>query len=77
VVTGLAGSGKSTVAKPLADVLDVPLVSKDAIKEALFAAVGAGDFDWASLLSRAAETRRQDRRIACASALSVGRIAVR
>jgi predicted kinase len=55
VVTGLAGSGKTTVAKPLADALDVPLISKDAIKEALFAAVGAGNFDWASLLSRAAD----------------------
>jgi predicted kinase len=55
VVTGLAGSGKTTVAKALADALDVPLISKDAIKEALFAAVGAGDFDWASLLSRAAD----------------------
>jgi predicted kinase len=43
VVTGLAGSGKTTVAKALADALDVPLISKDAIKEALFAAVGAGD----------------------------------
>jgi predicted kinase len=55
VVTGLAGSGKTTVAKPLAEALGVPLISKDAIKEALFAAVGAGDFDWASLLSRAAD----------------------
>ena len=33
----------------------MPLVSKDAIKEALFEAVGTGDFEWASILSRAAD----------------------
>jgi predicted kinase len=55
VVTGLAASGKTAVATPLAEALEVPLVSKDAIKEALFEAVGAGDFEWAGILSRAAD----------------------
>ena len=55
VVTGLAASGKTAVATPLAEALEVPLVSKVAIKEALFAAVGAGDLEWASVLSRAAD----------------------
>lgn len=55
VVTGLAASGKTSVATPLAALLGVPLVSKDAIKEALFDAVGTGDFDWAGILSRAAD----------------------
>jgi predicted kinase len=55
VVTGLAGAGKSTVAAPLARALGIPLVSKDAIKEALFDAVGIGDLSWSNTLSRAAD----------------------
>jgi len=55
VVTGLAASGKTTVAVPLAGALRVPLVSKDAIKEALFEAVGIGDLQWSNILSRAAD----------------------
>jgi predicted kinase len=35
-ISGLAASGKTTVAEPLARALDIPLISKDAIKEALF-----------------------------------------
>src|SRR5689334_13066245 len=35
VVSGLPGSGKSTIAVPLAAQLGLPLVSKDHIKEAL------------------------------------------
>jgi predicted kinase len=55
VVTGLAASGKTTVAQPLAEALDVPLVAKDVIKEALFETVGTGDHEWTWLLSRAAD----------------------
>jgi predicted kinase len=55
IVTGLAASGKTTLAVPLAQALGVPLVSKDAIKEALFEAVGIGDLQWANTLSRAAD----------------------
>ncbi|MGF6821207.1 putative kinase [Microbacterium sp. ZKA21] len=41
VLNGMAGSGKTTLARPLARELGVPLVSKDAIKEALGDAVDA------------------------------------
>ena len=55
VVSGLAASGKSSVARPLAHALGVRLISKDAIKEALFESVGFGDWAWSKTLSRAAD----------------------
>jgi predicted kinase len=55
VVTGLAGSGKTTVAEPLAAALGVRYVSKDAIKEALFDVVGYGGWQLSKTLSRAAD----------------------
>ena len=45
VVTGAPGSGKSTVAVPLARRLGVPLIAKDDIKEALWDHIGPGDRD--------------------------------
>jgi hypothetical protein len=53
VVAGLPGSGKTTLALELAPVLDIPLISKDTIKEALFDALGAGDLEWSQRLGRA------------------------
>jgi predicted kinase len=55
VVSGLPAAGKTTVAGPLAEELCVQLVSKDAIKESLFAAVGHGGREWSKTLSRAAD----------------------
>jgi predicted kinase len=55
VVSGLPAAGKTTVAGPLAEELCVRLVSKDAIKESLFAAVGHGGWEWSKTLSRAAD----------------------
>lgn len=55
VVSGLAASGKTSIAQPLAQTLDVPLISKDAIKEALFEAVGFGGWAWSKTLSRVAD----------------------
>jgi predicted kinase len=43
VVTGAPGSGKSTVAVPLAKRLRLPLIAKDELKEALWDHVGPGD----------------------------------
>lgn len=40
VVNGVPGAGKTTLAAPLARALAVPLLAKDAIKEALFDAAG-------------------------------------
>ena len=43
LVTGLPATGKTTVARALARALQVPLLSKDAIKEPLLDALGAAD----------------------------------
>ncbi|MFD1933122.1 MULTISPECIES: AAA family ATPase [Nonomuraea] len=40
LVNGLPGAGKTTLAKPLADELDLPLLSKDRIKETLADTLG-------------------------------------
>jgi predicted kinase len=45
VVTGAPGSGKSTVAVPLARRLGIALIAKDDVKEALWEHVGPGDRD--------------------------------
>ena len=43
LVTGLPATGKTTLARALARALQVPLLSKDAIKEPLLDALGAAD----------------------------------
>jgi predicted kinase len=43
VVSGAPGSGKSTLARALAPALDLPLIQKDVIKEALGDVLGAAD----------------------------------
>jgi predicted kinase len=50
LVTGPPASGKTTLARPLADALGLPLIGKDVIKEALFDALGTGDRAWSRRL---------------------------
>jgi AAA domain len=51
LITGAPGAGKTTLAVPLAARLDFPLMSKDAIKEALAAAIpGLPSVEWSRLL---------------------------
>jgi predicted kinase len=40
IVSGAPGAGKSTLARPIADQLQLPLITKDAIKEALMDVLG-------------------------------------
>lgn len=56
LISGAPGSGKSTMARPMAQALGFALLSKDAIKEALFDAFGgsAGDEAHSKRLSDAA-----------------------
>jgi adenylylsulfate kinase-like enzyme len=55
VVSGLPGSGKTTLARKLAPALALPLLDKDDILEGLFEALGIGDTDWRQRLSRASD----------------------
>ena len=50
VVTGPPASGKSTIARALAEGLPAPLIAKDPVKEALFDALGTGDSAWSKEL---------------------------
>jgi predicted kinase len=54
LVTGMPASGKTTVARALADELRVPLVTKDGIKERLYDELGTGDIAWSRQLGGAA-----------------------
>ena len=56
VVSGPAASGKTTLARRLADELGVPLLAKDTIKSALFAVLDVPDIDAARRIGRAAVT---------------------
>jgi adenylate kinase len=52
VVSGLPGSGKTTLARQLAPALGLPLIDKDDILERLFESKGIGDSTWRRALSR-------------------------
>jgi predicted kinase len=51
VITGAPGTGKTTLGRHLSEQLDLPLISKDGIKEILFDALGWGDREWSKVLS--------------------------
>jgi predicted kinase len=53
IILGSPASGKTTLAARLATDLGLPCYSKDAVKEALFAALGVGDREWSRRLSAA------------------------
>lgn len=55
VVSGLPGSGKTTLARRLAPALGLSLLDKDDILEGLFEALGIGDVNWRQRLSRASD----------------------
>ena len=53
LVNGVPASGKSTVARTIAETNSWPLLALDTLKEALFAHLGTGDRDYNRLLGRA------------------------
>ena len=54
LVTGSPASGKTSLAQPLARQRGLPLLGKDAIKEALFDTLGTGGRTWSRRLGRPA-----------------------
>lgn len=54
IVCGPSGGGKSSVAGPLSELIDLPLFSKDDLKEVLFDSMGWGDRERSRALSDAA-----------------------
>ena len=54
LVVGRPASGKSTISATISDRWDLPLVSKDALKEVLFDSLGAETRAWSVRLGRAA-----------------------
>ena len=54
VVSGPPSSGKSTIARPLAQQVGLPLVGKDTIKEALLSTMEVADVDASRMVGRAA-----------------------
>lgn len=53
VVTGYPASGKTTLARRLGELLGVPVISKDDIKEPLGEVLGTGDVEWSHKLGQA------------------------
>ena len=52
VISGLPASGKTTLGRRLAPVLNLPLIDKDDILDRLFASKGVGNVAWRRALSR-------------------------
>jgi len=71
VVSGLPGSGKTTLARQLAPALQLPLIDKDDILDRLFDLKGIGDAEWRRTLSRESDVLLESRAKASAGAVLV------
>jgi len=69
VISGLPGSGKTTMARRLAPALKLPLIDKDDILERLFESKGVGDANWRRTLSRESDVILQAEATASAGAV--------
>lgn len=69
IVTGIPASGKSTVGHAVATALELPMLDKDEILEAMFDSQGVGNAEWRSRLSRAADETLQERALRSGSAV--------
>jgi hypothetical protein len=66
VISGLPASGKSRLARRLGQPLNLPVIDKDDILEALFESKGIGDGAWRRMLSRESDEIFQQRAMAAA-----------
>ena len=53
LISGAPASGKTVLARHLAEALPVPVIERDAIKETLFDTLGVGDREWSKKLGAA------------------------
>jgi predicted kinase len=49
----MPAAGKTTIARALSESLELPLVTKDDIKEELYETLGTGDLEWSQRLGKA------------------------
>jgi hypothetical protein len=71
VVSGIPGSGKTTLGRKLAEALRLPFYDKDDILEGLFESGGIGDVTWRKKLSRQSDEELVRRVTASAGAVMV------
>jgi predicted kinase len=50
IITGLPGTGKTTLGKKLSEKLSLPFITRDALKELLFDTLGWSDREWSKKL---------------------------
>jgi len=60
IITGHPGSGKTSIAKRLSERHHVVMVSKDALKERIFDALGSNDKEWSLKVSAASHRIMDD-----------------
>lgn len=60
IITGHPGSGKTSIAKRLSEQYNVSFISKDALKERMFDALGSDDKQWSLKVSSAAHRIMDD-----------------
>lgn len=53
IISGLSASGKTTLGKKLSEKYEMPLISKDGIKETIFDNMGWSDREWSKKVGRA------------------------
>lgn len=53
IFTGLPGTGKTSISQHISQSLNLPLMSRDTIKEIMYDQIGIGDKAWSGKLSRA------------------------
>ena len=71
MISGLPGSGKSTLGRELAAKLDLAFIDKDDILDQLFESRGVGDGEWRRALSRESDALLQSTAMASARAVIV------
>ena len=71
VISGLPGSGKTTLGRRLAPILNLPLIDKDDILNRLFESKGVGNAAWRRTLSRESDVILQHEATSSSGAILV------